>query len=46
MVITGVALLTLIIFVIVGVMAQKNIKKKDEINKLEHQICQLNKFKG
>ena len=46
MVITGVALLTLIIFVIVGVMAQKNIKKKDEINKLDHQICQLNKFKG
>ena len=46
MVITGVALLTLIIFVIVGVMAQKNIKKKDEINKLEHQICQLHKFKG
>lgn len=46
MVITGIALLTLIIFVIVGVMAQKNIKKKDEINKLEHQICQLNKFKG
>ena len=46
MVITGIALLTLIIFVIVGVMAQKNIKKKDEINKLEHQICQVNKFKG
>lgn len=46
MVITGIALLALIIFVIVGVMAQKNIKKKDEINKLEHQICQLNKFKG
>lgn len=46
MVITGVALLTLIIFVIVGVMAQKNIKKKDEINKLDHQICQLHKFKG
>ena len=46
MVITGIALLALIIFVIVGVMAQKNIKRKDEINKLEHQICQLNKFKG
>lgn len=46
MVITGIALLALIIFVIVGVMAQKNIKKKDEINKLDHQICQLNKFKG
>lgn len=46
MVITGIALLTLIIFVIVGVMAQKNIKKKDEINRLDHQICQLNKFKG
>lgn len=46
MVITGIALLTLIIFVIVGVMAQKNIKKKDEINRLDYQICQLNKFKG
>lgn len=46
MVITGIALLALIIFVIVGVMAQKNLKRKDEINKLEHQICQLNKFKG
>lgn len=46
MVITGIVLVTLIIFIIVGVMAQKNIKKKDEINKLDHQICQLNKFKG
>lgn len=46
MVITGIALLALIIFVIVGVMAQKNLKRRDEINKLDHQICQLNKFKG
>ena len=46
MVITGIVLVALIIFIIVGVTAKKNQEKKDEINKLEHQICQLNKFKG
>ena len=46
MVITGIVLVTLIIFIIVGVTAKKNQEKKNEINKLEYQICQLNKFKG
>lgn len=46
MVITGIVLVTLIIFIIVGVTAKKNQEKKNEINKLENQICQLNKFKG
>ena len=46
MVITGVALLTLIIFVIVGVMARKNQEKKDKKHVIEHQILQLTKFKG
>lgn len=46
MVITGIVLVALIIFIIVGVTAKKNQEKKNEINKLEHQICQLNKFKG
>lgn len=46
MVITGIVLVTLIIFIIVGVTAKKHQEKKDEINRLEHQICQLNKFKG
>ena len=40
------ALVILIIFIIVGVTAKKHQEKKDEINRLEHQICQLNKFKG
>ena len=43
MVITGIILVTLIIFIIVGVIAKKNQEKKNEINRLEHQICQLNK---
>lgn len=46
MVITGIVLVALIIFIIVGVTAKKNQEKKNEINKLEYQICQLNKFKG
>lgn len=46
MVITGIILVALIIFIIVGVTAKKNQEKKNEINRLEHQICQLNKFKG
>ena len=46
MVITGIVLVALIIFIIVGVTAKKNQEKKNEINRLEHQICQLNKFKG
>lgn len=45
MVITGIVLVALIIFIIVGVTAKKNQEKKNEINRLEHQICQLNKFK-
>lgn len=45
MVITGIAIIALIVFVAVGVMAQKHQKKKDAIAELEHQICQLNKFK-
>lgn len=45
MVITVIVLVTLIIFIIVGVTAKKNQEKKNEINRLEHQICQLNKFK-
>ena len=43
MVITVIALLALIIFIVVGVMARKNQEKKHMI---EHQILQLNKFKG
>ena len=46
MVITVIVLVALIIFIIVGVTAKKNQEKKNEINRLEHQICQLNKFKG
>lgn len=46
MVITGIAVIALVVFVVVGVMAQKHQKKKDAIAELEHQICQLNKFKG
>lgn len=46
MVITGIALLALIIFIIVGVMAQKHQAKRDRINILEHQIFQLIKFKN
>ena len=46
MVITGIAIIALVVFVVVGVMAQKHQKKKDAIAELEHQICQLNKFKG
>ena len=46
MVITGIVLVALLIFIMVGVMAKKCQEKKNEINKLEHQICQLNKFKG
>lgn len=46
MVITGIVLVILIIFIIVGVTAKKHQEKKDEINRLKHQICQLNKFKG
>lgn len=45
MVTTGIILAALLIFVIVGVMAKKCQEKKNEINRLEHQICQLNKFK-
>lgn len=45
MVITGIVLVVLIIFIIVGVTAKKNQEKKNEINKLEYQIRQLNKFK-
>lgn len=46
MVITVIALLALIIFIVVGVTAKKHQEKKDEINRLEHQILQLTKFKG
>lgn len=46
MVITGITLLALIIFIIVGVTAQKHQAKKDKINILEHQILQLTKFKN
>lgn len=46
MVITGIVLVALLIFIIVGVMAKKCQEKKNEINRLDHQICQLNKFKG
>ena len=46
MVITGITLLALIIFIIVGVTAQKHQAKKDKINILEHQILQLIKFKN
>lgn len=45
MVTTGIILAALLIFIIVGVMAKKCQEKKNEINRLEHQICQLNKFK-
>lgn len=45
MVITGIILAALLTFIIVGVMAKKCQEKKNEINRLEHQICQLNKFK-
>lgn len=45
MVTTVIVLVALIIFIIVGVIAKKNQEKKNEINKLEHQIRQLNKFK-
>ena len=44
MVITVIALLALIIFIVVGVMAQKN--RKDKKHMIEHQILQLTKFKG
>ena len=46
MVITVIALLALIIFIIVGVMARKNQEKKDKKHMIEHQILQLTKFKG
>ena len=46
MVITGIVLVALIIFIIVGVTAKKNQEKKNEINLVAHNICQLNKFKG
>lgn len=46
MVITGITLLALIIFIIVGVTAQKHQAKKDKINILEHQILQLIKFEN
>lgn len=46
MVITVIALLALIIFIIVGVMARKNQEKKDKKHVIEHQILQLTKFKG
>lgn len=46
MVITVIALLALIIFIVVGVMARKNQEKKDKKHMIEHQILQLNKFKG
>lgn len=45
MVITVIALLALIIFIVVGVMARKN-QKKDKKHMIEHQILQLTKFKG
>lgn len=45
MVTTVIVLVALIIFIIVGVTAKKNQEKKNEINKLEYQIRQLNKFK-
>lgn len=44
MVITVIALLALIIFIVVGVMARKNQEEKKHM--IEHQILQLNKFKG
>lgn len=44
MVITVIALLALIIFIIVGVMARKN--QEDKKHMIEHQILQLTKFKG
>lgn len=44
MVITVIALLALIIFIVVGVMARKN--QEDKKHMIEHQILQLNKFKG
>lgn len=46
MVITGITLLALIIFIIVGVTEQKHQAKKDKINILEHQILQLIKFEN
>lgn len=46
MVVTVIALLALIIFIIVGVMARKNQEKKDKKHMIEHQIFQLTKFKG
>lgn len=46
MVITVIALLALIIFIVVGVMAWKNQEKKDKKHMIEHQILQLTKFKG
>lgn len=46
MVVTVIALLALIIFIIVGVMARKNQEKKDKKHMIEHQILQLTKFKG
>lgn len=45
MVITVIALLALIIFIVVGVMARKNQEKKDKKHMIEHQILQLTKFK-
>lgn len=45
MVITVIALLALIIFIVVGVMARKN-QEKDKKHMIEHQILQLTKFKG
>ena len=44
MVITVIALLALIIFIVVGVMARKN--QEDKKHMIEHQILQLTKFKG
>lgn len=44
MVITVIALLALIIFIVVGVMARKNQENKKHM--IEHQILQLTKFKG
>lgn len=46
MVITVIALLALIIFIVVGVIARKNQEKKDKKHMIEHQILQLTKFKG
>lgn len=46
MAVTVIALLALIIFIIVGVMARKNQEKKDKKHMIEHQILQLTKFKG